>query len=180
MKNQPGSRYRLAVIVMIACMGMGVVSLPGDAFSQAKKGRAMSETNSPEMPMSESSEVPKAVFDPVGAWQVSQQHNAGACIYKGSGIVGRQAVDKSFPVQMTLSICGRTEQIVQDGNLTVQGQKITILFSNPRTDPPTAGPIRYIADRHYLTIASNDLLTGQNNDLANRGGGTSWTRVRRR
>jgi hypothetical protein len=111
-----------------------------------------------------------AAFQMQGEWLVDYAGSAG---FPYSGTLRVQGGGRGVMVLEFTNNQGVSKKVRQDVEVSVRGNTVTIQGSNPVY---LQGSGNYSPDAYTMTIASNNLLRGSNNDSAGAGGGVVISR----
>lgn len=115
-------------------------------------------------------EVAPAEFQMQGEWLVDYAGSAG---FPYSGTLRMQAGGRGVMVLEFTNNQGVSKKVRQDVLVSVRGNQVVIQGSNPVY---LQGSGNYSPDTYTVTIASNNLLRGTNNDSSGAGGGVVISR----
>lgn len=115
-------------------------------------------------------EVASAEFQMQGEWLVDYAGSAG---FPYNGTLRVQGGGRGVMVLEFTNNQGIAKKVRQDVQVTVRGNQVVIQGSNPVY---LQGTGNYSPDAYTLTIASNNLLRGSNNDSSGAGGGVVISR----
>ncbi|MES2687252.1 MAG: DUF4189 domain-containing protein [Pseudomonadota bacterium] len=119
---------------------------------------------------SRSRDVAPAEFQMQGEWLVDYAGSAG---FPYNGTLRVQAGGRGVMVLEFTNNQGISKKVRQDVQVTVRGNTVTIQGSNPVY---LQGSGNYSPDTYTVTVASNNLLRGSNNDTSGAGGGVVISR----
>jgi hypothetical protein len=109
-------------------------------------------------------------FQMQGEWLVDYAGSAG---FPYNGTLRVQAGGRGVMVLEFTNNQGQSKKVRQDVQVTVRGNQVVVQGSNPVY---LQGSGNYSPDAYTLTIASNNLLRGSNNDSSGAGGGVVISR----
>ncbi|MES2954335.1 MAG: hypothetical protein V4711_02710, partial [Pseudomonadota bacterium] len=109
-------------------------------------------------------------FQMQGEWLVDYAGSAG---FPYNGTLRVQGGGRGVMVLEFTNNQGQSKKVRQDVQVTVRGNQVVIQGSNPVY---LQGSGNYSPDAYTLTIASNNLLRGSNNDSSGAGGGVVISR----
>jgi hypothetical protein len=109
-------------------------------------------------------------FQMQGEWLVDYAGSAG---FPYNGTLRVQAGGRGVMVLEFTNNQGQSKKVRQDVQVSVRGNTVTIQGSNPVY---LQGSGNYSPDTYTMTIASNNLLRGTNNDTSGAGGGVVISR----
>ncbi|MDO9360793.1 MAG: DUF4189 domain-containing protein [Polaromonas sp.] len=109
-------------------------------------------------------------FQMQGDWLVDYAGSAG---FPYNGTLRVQAGGRGVMVLEFTNNQGQSKKVRQDVQITVRGNQVVIQGSNPVY---LQGSGNYSPDAYTMTIASNNLLRGSNNDSSGAGGGVVISR----
>lgn len=115
-------------------------------------------------------EVAPAEFQMQGDWLVDYAGSAG---FPYNGTLRVQGGGRGVMVLEFTNNQGQSKKVRQDVQVSVRGNTVTIQGSNPVY---LQGSGNYSPDTYTMTIASNNLLRGSNNDASGAGGGVVISR----
>ncbi|MFN3571072.1 MAG: DUF4189 domain-containing protein [Polaromonas sp.] len=140
------------------------------ASSSAQDAPSRDNNNANSSSNSRSRDAAPAEFQMQGEWLVDYAGSAG---FPYNGILRMQSGSRGVMVLEFTNNQGISKKVRQDVSVSIRGNTVVIQGSNPVY---LQGTGNYSPDTYTLTIASNNLLRGTNNDSSGAGGGVVISR----
>ncbi|WP_372826796.1 DUF4189 domain-containing protein [Polaromonas sp.] len=151
------------------CRSKGGSSCKVRAWGCDATNASVQEAAPKDIPASRGTPAARSEFPMQGEWLVDYAGSAGFA-YNGTLRVSERLGNGMFRGVMVLAYTtneGKAKRVQQDVQVSVRGDTVTVQGSNPVY---LQGSGSYSADAYTVTIASNNLMRGTNNDAGGAGG----------